>query len=56
MCIVFEISKPFQIKPGFYRSSITIRFYWLWFAISWHPMREDEMISLAMNGKAYWGR
>jgi hypothetical protein len=55
MFIVIEISRPFQRKPGYYHSSITIfRFYWLWFSISAHHMRYDEMLNLALSGSAKW--
>jgi hypothetical protein len=55
MFFVFEISKPFQIKPGFYRSEITIfRVWWLWFALSLHPGRYDEMLDLSASGVVVW--
>lgn len=49
MFIVFEVSRPFQPIPRFTRlPGITIfRVMWLFFAFSVHPMRYDEMISLA---------
>ncbi|HEY6019785.1 MAG TPA: hypothetical protein VIY48_07740 [Candidatus Paceibacterota bacterium] len=56
MYFVFEISRPFQIKPGFYRSPITIRVYWLWFAVAFHPMREDELLKLALSNSVIWER
>lgn len=55
MFFVFEISKPFQIKPGFYRSEITLfRVWWLWFALSLHPGRYDEMLNLSASGVVVW--
>jgi hypothetical protein len=55
MFFVFEISKPFQKKPGFYHSEITIfRVWWLWFALSLHPVRYDEMINLSASGVVVW--
>ena len=57
MFIVFEISKPFQIKPGFYRSEITVfRVWWLWFALNLHPGRYDEMLDLSASGVVVWDR
>lgn len=47
MHIVFEISRPFAKQPGFYRCpGVTAwRIWWLWFAVSCHPMRQDELLS-----------
>jgi hypothetical protein len=57
MFIVFEISRPFQLRPGFYSSSLTwFRIWWLWFAISLHPMRMDELLEMAGDGIASWER
>ena len=51
MYFVFEISKPFQALPDFYRSNITLfRIVWLWFALSMHPGRYDQMLKLALSG------
>ena len=46
MHIVFEISRPVQVRPGFYRCAgvTTFRIWWLWFAVSLHPMRHDEIL------------
>ena len=55
MFFVFEISKPFQFKPGFYRSEITIfRVWWLWFALELHAGRYDEMLNLSASGVVVW--
>ena len=54
MYFTFEISRPFQRRPRLYRSKITIRFTWLYFALGWHPIREDEMISGANRGEIYF--
>ena len=54
MIIVLEISNPPQWKPGYYRSEITRRIWWLWFAVSFHPMRLDELIELANQNVAVW--
>ena len=52
---VFEISTPFQIKPGFYHSDLTVfRVWWLWFAVSLHSGRFDEMLDLSASGAAVW--
>lgn len=57
MFLVFEISKPFQVWPGLYRSNITTaRVWWLWFALSLHPGRYDEMLSLAADDRLVWGK
>lgn len=34
MTIVFEISKPFQLWPGRYKSNICTRYWFLWFAVA----------------------
>lgn len=35
MILELEVSNPFQRKPGFYRSNVTIiRVWWLWFAVA----------------------
>ena len=55
MTIVLEINRPFQIRPGVYRSSVTvIRVWWLWFAVTVYKMRLDEFLSNAMDGKYGW--
>lgn len=52
---VFEISTPFQWKPGFYASQATIfRVWWLWFALSLHQDRFSDMIKDANKGIVYW--
>lgn len=33
MTIIFEVSKPFQPKPGYFESRLIYRVWWLWFAI-----------------------
>jgi hypothetical protein len=32
--IVFEVSGPFQAKPGYHESRLSRRWWWLWFAFS----------------------
>jgi len=56
MFFTLEINNPIRIKPGYYRSkgTTTIRIWWLWFAVSLHPMRFDEMIELASSGYIFW--
>lgn len=34
MIVELEISKPFQPKPGSYRSNVQRRAWWLWFAVA----------------------
>ena len=56
MFFTIEISRPVQWLPGFYRSKgiTTFRVWWLFFSVSFHPMRYDEMIDLASSGVAKW--
>jgi hypothetical protein len=56
MFIVFEISRPFQRRLSFYRSKgyTTWSICWLFFRLSHHPMRFDEMIELASCGRVKW--
>ena len=55
MFITLEISRPFCISPGLYRCpGVTWRIYWLWFALSVHPMRFDEMIGSVREGVLEW--
>lgn len=54
MFFVFEISRPLQLKPYFYNGNgvtTIFRVCWLWFALSIHPMRWDELIDLALSGE-----
>jgi hypothetical protein len=57
MFFTFEISRPIQWLPGWWRCKgiTTLRVWWLFFSVSLHPMRYDEMISLAGEGTAVWG-
>jgi hypothetical protein len=33
--VEFEVSKPFQVRPGLYRSNVTrFRVWWGWFAFA----------------------
>lgn len=34
MIVEFEVSRPFQAKPGKYRSTRMRRWWWLWFAVA----------------------
>jgi len=56
MFFVIEISRPFILIPSFYRSKgvTTFRVAWLFFALSVHPMRLDEMIAFAYDGLIGW--
>lgn len=51
MTILFEISRPLQWRPGIYRSDVALRIWWLWFAICFWPMRQDEMLNEVAKGK-----
>jgi len=42
MILIFEISNPFQLKPGWFKSDIMFRVWWLWFAIAYAPMGLQE--------------
>jgi len=33
MTIIFEISRPFQPRPGLFKSRHMYRAWWLWFAV-----------------------
>lgn len=55
MFLTFEISRPIQFKPWWYKSQLTIRCGWLWFAAGWHPLREDELHGLIKAGATVWG-
>lgn len=58
MLITIEISRPFQPKPGGFKSEfkdkINYRFWWLWFAISWINMSEPEYSNYIASGKTEW--
>ena len=56
MFFTFEVSRPIRLKPGFYRSkgATTFRIWWLWFALSLHPMRYDEMLDRVSSGLVKW--
>jgi len=56
MIFVFEISQPFQWRPGFFRTRgvTSWRVVWGWFALSCHPMRLDELVDGAARGVYQW--
>ena len=56
MFFTIEISRPIQWLPGWWRCKgiTTFRIWWLFFSVSIHPMRYDEMIELANSGVAVW--
>lgn len=58
MFIVFEISRPFQRKINWYRCPgvTTFGITWLWFSLSLHPMRFDEMTTGIANGTLEWDK
>jgi hypothetical protein len=56
MYFTFEISSPVQLKFWWYKSCLTFRFGFLWFAFGWHPMREDQLHSLVKSGVTTWGK
>lgn len=35
MSIVFEIDRIFNRRPGFFKSRLMYRVWWLWFAVAW---------------------
>jgi hypothetical protein len=35
MTFVFEISGPFQWRPGYYKGGRVVRVWWAWFALGW---------------------
>jgi hypothetical protein len=56
MFITIEVSRPIQWLPGWWRCKgiTSLRVWWLFFSISIHPMRYDEMIELAGSGSVGW--
>lgn len=54
MFVAFEVSGPLQLKPGLLRNKTIVRFWWLWFAISYHPMKLNEMVEMANRGEIIW--
>ena len=42
MTIFIEVSFPFQRKPGFFKSRLVYRVWWLWFAFTWLRVHFDE--------------
>ncbi len=54
MFFVFEISRPFARKPGLFRNRLGIRVWWLWFAVSVHFVRYDEMMVRVEKGYVTW--
>lgn len=55
MYFTLEISNPVQLKFWWYKSPLTFRFGFLWFAFGWHPLREDELHGLIKDGATAWG-
>lgn len=56
MLVVFEISRPFLLRPkwGGYEQ-VGMMFMWLFFAIHFIPMRFDEYTILVMEAGASFG-
>jgi hypothetical protein len=56
--VFFEISGPFQWKPGLFRApyirSHFVRVWWMWFAIAW--VREDlkSFTQAISDGRVEW--
>jgi hypothetical protein len=50
MTIIFEANKPFQLKPGYLKTDIMFRAWWLYFAIAITKKSLHELIS----GKYEW--
>jgi len=56
--VIIEISRPIQLKAGFFKSKINgkifIRFWWLWFAIAWTPLCLKTYDDTIRSGKTEW--
>jgi len=58
--IFFEISGPFQIRPGYHRGSFAFgqsyfkRIWWLWFAIAWVRMDLKSYRDYIASGLSEW--
>lgn len=55
MLVMFEISRPFQLRPGRRRSTLGNRtfrrWWWLWFAVTIYPARLDEYGEAVRGGE-----
>lgn len=50
MVIVFEISRPIQSHPGISNTNLSIRVWWLCFALAWWKIGYKDM----MTRELYW--
>lgn len=60
MIVIFEISRPFQLKLGYFRGTfknkMNRRVWWAWFSIQWVNMDSFEYHDHIASGKTYWKR
>lgn len=58
MIIIFEISNPFQWKPGYviYRvnDKISFRGWWLCFAVAWYQVDLKKFCDDLASGELEW--
>ena len=53
-CLVFEFGRPAIKKPFKFNSSLTYRFGWLWFAISFIKMDLQDYSRACASGQYGW--
>ena len=44
MTIIFEVSNPFQKRPGKFKSRLMYRYWWLWFAVAFLRVPFEEFV------------
>ncbi|HEU4344265.1 MAG TPA: hypothetical protein VFU31_22125 [Candidatus Binatia bacterium] len=44
MTITIEVSRPFLVRPFFFRTNIGMRVGWLWFALGIYRVRLDYLV------------
>jgi hypothetical protein len=58
LLLFFEISGPFQIKPGYFKVQFKDgwkrRVWWLWFAIGWVRMDLHDHNRYIASGATEW--
>ena len=56
--IIIDISRPFQKHPGMikapFKNKISYRVWWMWFAVTWCNMSDDEYLSHIASGATEW--
>lgn len=58
MVLIFDISSPFQKKPGFmvgdFSNVKNFRCWWLWFALTYSPLNQHDYEEHISSGKTHW--